>query len=98
MGIIAVRWKNWRLYRHVETDAWQLFDLDKDPKEKQDVANRFSEVVERLARKHAEWKSTLAPCWEKSEEKKYKNPGPTTPKGYGWVMTDGRAVPPKIEK
>lgn len=45
MGIIAVRWKNWRLYRHVETDAWQLFDLDKDPKEKQDVANRFSEVV-----------------------------------------------------
>jgi len=95
--LVAVRWRNWRLYRHVETDAWQLFDLEKDPKEKRDVANRFPEVVERLARKHGDWKSTLAPCWEKQEEK-YKSPGPTTPKGYGWVMTDGRAVPPKIEK
>ena len=97
--LVAVRWKNWRLYRHVETDAWQLFDLEKDPKEKRNVAGRFPEVVEQLARKHEAWKRTLVPRWtEEQLTHTYKVSGPVTPQGYGWVMSDGRAVAEKVEK
>jgi arylsulfatase A-like enzyme len=92
--LVAVRWKNWRLYRHEETDAWQLFDLKKDPREEMDVASKYPEIVQQLGEKHADWKSTLAPCWKISTSK-YRSPGPVTPEGYGWVMTDGKAVPRK---
>ena len=95
--LVAVRWKNWRLYRHEETDAWQLFDLNKDPREENNVARKYPEMVQQLNEKHAEWKSTLAPCWKKTKEK-YKNPGAVTPVGYGWVMTDGKAVPAKVKR
>jgi len=95
--LVAVRWKNWRLYRHKETDSWQLFDLVKDPREEKNVADQFPEVVEQMAQNHAEWKSTLVPLWEKSG-KNYMNPGPVTPTGYGWVISDGRMVPEKIER
>jgi len=95
--LVAVRWKNWRLYRYKETDPWQLFDLVKDPREEENVADKFPEVVEQMDRNHAEWKSTLAPLWEKTG-KDYMNPGPVTPTGYGWVISDGRMVPEKIER
>jgi arylsulfatase A-like enzyme len=95
--LVAVRSENWRLYRYEETDPWQLFDLEKDPCEEENVANQFPEIVEQLADKHEEWKSTLAPLMEPSEER-YVNPGPAIPHGYGWVITDGRAAPEKIEK
>jgi hypothetical protein len=39
---------------------------------------------------------TLVLLWKKSG-KNYKNPGPVTPTGYGWVISDGRMVPEKIE-
>ena len=95
--LVAVRSKNWRLYRYRETESWQLFDLAKDPREEENVADQFPDVVEQLAKKHAEWKSTLAPLMTKPEER-YVNPGPAIPTGYGWVITDGRAVPEKIAK
>jgi hypothetical protein len=31
-------------------------------------------------------------------EERYANPGPAIPTGYGWVITDGRAIPEKIAK
>lgn len=93
--LVAVRWKNWRLYRHRETDTWQLFDLVKDPREENNVADQFPKVVEQMAENHAAWKSTLAPIWKKSG-KDYINPGPVTPVGYGWVISDGRMVPEKM--
>ncbi len=95
--LVAVRSKDWRLYRYRETEPWQLFDLEKDPREEEDIADQYPDVVEKLANKHAEWKSTLSPLLTKTEEK-YVNPGPAIPTGYGWVVTDGRAVPEKIEK
>jgi len=61
------------------------------------VADQFPEVVEQMAENHSEWKSTLAPLWEKSGEN-FKNPGPVTPVGYGWVISDGRMVPEKIKQ
>ena len=76
---------------------WQLFDLVKDPREENNVADQFPKVVEQMAENHAAWKSTLVPIWKKSG-KDYMNPGPVTPVGYGWVISDGRMVPEKVEK
>ncbi len=59
--LIAVRWKNWRLYRKYKKDPWQLFDLKADPQEKNDLAVSYPEVVKTLAAKHAAWEKTLAP-------------------------------------
>ena len=36
--LIAVRWKDWRLYMKYEKDQWQLFDLKSDPREESDLA------------------------------------------------------------
>lgn len=95
--LVAVRWKNWRLYRQKETDPWQLFDLKKDPQEKKNVADKFPDVVKQLAQKHGQWKRTHVPQLKKSKVQ-YVSPGPVVPKGYGWVMTDGKRVPQKVER
>ncbi|MDV6031514.1 MAG: hypothetical protein F9B45_15750 [Phycisphaera sp. RhM] len=95
--LVAVRSKDWRLYRYQETEPWKLFDLEKDAREEEDIADQYPDVVEKLAYNHAEWKSTLAPLLTKPEEE-YVNPGPVTPAGYSWVVTDGWAVPEKKQK
>jgi arylsulfatase A-like enzyme len=84
--LVAVRWKQWRLYRRHEEDTWQLFDLFKDPKEENNVAARFPEVVDNMDRHHHEWKTTHQPPKEIPKIRA----GSNIPTGYGWVITDGR--------
>ena len=59
--LIAVRWKQWRLYKKYAKDPWQLFNLETDPKEEKNVAQKHPQIVERLSAKHAAWAKTLAP-------------------------------------
>ena len=92
--LVAVRWKQWRLYRQREADPWQLFDLAKDPREEKNVADQFPKVVEDMARKHAEWKTTHVPP-PKFEKLSVKS---GTPTGHGWVISDGRLRPQPVEK
>ena len=84
--LVAVRWKQWRLYRYHETDPWQLFDLEKDPQEQKDVAKKNPNIVEQLAAAHAEWKKGHATQLKPSTAK-VKNAVPT---GHGWFISDGR--------
>jgi len=79
--LVAVRWKNWRLYKHEESDPWQLFDLKADPKEEQNVAGKFPEVVEKLGKEFSEWKETL-PQWKPMPDRVNGIP---IPKGHGWT-------------
>jgi len=92
--LVAARWKQWRLYRKLESDPWQLFDLVKDPREEKNVADRFPDVVERIAGKHAEWKTTHVPPPE-NPKTRVRNPVTT---GHGWVISDGRLRPPPQAK
>jgi arylsulfatase A-like enzyme len=88
--LVAVRWKNWRLYKYKEADKWQLFDLVKDPGEETDVAGKNPEVVKNMAQHHQEWKKTLVPL---GTIPKLPNATPAIPTGHGWVICDGRLKP-----
>ena len=63
--LIATRWKDWRLYKKYEKDAWQLFNLVSDPREENNVADEHPQIVRKMAAQHADWKKTLA-HWGKS--------------------------------
>ncbi len=81
--VIAVRWQQWRLYKHEAEDPWQLFDLEKDPQELNDLAKQYPEIVQQLASKHLEWSKTLAPIAGKPSKKHHNVPHLL--KGYGWA-------------
>ena len=79
--MMAVRWKDWRLYRKYDKDPWQLFDLKADPREAIDRAASNPQIVADLSARHAQWAATLepqAPIPGKGES------GGQRPKGHGW--------------
>ena len=82
--LIAVRWKEWRLYRKYEQDHWQLFNLETDPREENDVAAEHPNLVTQLAKKHASWEKTLAPLAEIPQTSKDHT---SIPRGYGWMKS-----------
>ena len=92
--LVAVRWKQWRLYRQREKDRWQLFDIAKDPREEKDVAKKFPKVVERMASEHAEWKKGHVPPPKIVKVDAKGNP----PTGHGWVISDGSMKPQTREE
>ena len=83
--LIAVRWKHWRLYKKYDKDPWQLFDLKSDPREEKDLANKYPELVQQLAAKHADWAKTLAPLGKIPE---LNASNISTAKGHGWSFAD----------
>lgn len=44
----AVRYGDWKAVRMQEDEAWQLFDLKKDPSEKNDVASENPKVLTKI--------------------------------------------------
>ena len=88
----AVRWDKWRLYRTLPAEPWRLYDLELDPREENDVAKQFPEIVRQLGAKHRAWAGKLPTIYdlESRPGKGLMVPNQDlTPKG-GWVMTDGR--------
>lgn len=84
--LVAVRWKDWRLYRKYERDPWQLFDLGTDPREEKNVAEQHPQIVEQLAAQHADWKRTLVPLEQVPTLPRQQNP--IIPTGHGWAKVD----------
>ena len=80
--LIAVRWKDWRLYKKYEQDAWQLFNLQADPREENNVAAKNPQIVEQLSDQHAAWKKTLAPLGKIPETNRQAK---VLPSGHGWA-------------
>ena len=81
--LIAVRWRNWRLYKKYEKDRWQLFDLSADPREEHDVASKHADIVRQMAMQHAQWAETLAPL---GKVPKIRVSEPTVSSGHGWMF------------
>jgi len=85
--LVAVRWKNFRLYKYLEGDSWQLFDLEKDPQEQNDVAAKYPEAVQTMSHSHAKWKKTLAPH---TVVPKRIRGGGKVKTGYGWLSNEDK--------
>jgi arylsulfatase A-like enzyme len=83
--LIAVRWQDWRLYKKYQKDAWQLFDLNADPREEQDIASQHPDVVKRMATQHAAWVKTLAPL---GKIPTIRAAQPIIPSGHGWAFAE----------
>ena len=81
--LIAVRWRDWRLYRKYDQDPWQLFDLKSDPQEELDVAPEHLDLVKQMAAEHAAWARTLAPL---EEIPSIQADEPALPTGHGWAF------------
>jgi arylsulfatase A-like enzyme len=63
------RWKlvDWRDFDAKRQSGWQLFDLDKDVGETNDVSVQHPEVVARLTQRWARWdRGNVAPLWQGS--------------------------------
>ena len=82
--LIAVRWRDWRLYRKYAKDDWQLFDLKSDPKEETNLANKHPDIVKLMAEQHDAWSQTLAPL---EEIPKLRVRQPIIPTGHGWAFS-----------
>lgn len=84
--LVAARWKHWRLYKKYEEDRWQLFDLQTDPQETQDVSAQHPDIVTQMAEAHARWRETLAPLAQVPDLP--DNPVTKIPTGHGWVSAN----------
>ena len=82
--LIAVRWKEWRLYKKYDKDQWQLFDLKSDPTEEKNLTPKHPELVQQLSAQHSKWVKTLEPH---REIPTIDATAPIIPKGHGWAYS-----------
>ncbi|WNJ20333.1 sulfatase-like hydrolase/transferase [Pontibacter sp. G13] len=60
----AVRKENFKLYKSAYKDKTLLFDLDKDPYERTDIADQFPEVITTLNQAYTQWDAqNIEPGW-----------------------------------
>ncbi len=83
-NLYAVRWKDWRLIKGQE--RWRLFDLKKDPEERNDRAASQPKVVANMRSRYEAFVATLPPLKPSAD---YKGGG-KVPQGWGWEIGDGK--------
>jgi arylsulfatase A-like enzyme len=83
--MLAVRWKDWRLYKKYGEDQWKLFDIKKDPQEKTDVASANPEVIYEMEQAYKAWKEGNTPVRKVPKVPKTKSRIGT---GYKWVTAE----------
>ena len=83
--MLAVRWKDWRLYKKYDKDQWKLFDIKKDPQEMTDVASANPEVISEMVEAYEAWKRGNIPVRKVPKLPKIKSRIGT---GYQWVTTE----------
>jgi len=59
-GSEALRWQQWRLVRFRE-GPWRLYDIEADPAETRNLADRYPEIAARLQQRYTDWLSEMAP-------------------------------------
>ena len=79
---------------HRTTPPEKLYDLKKDPREENDVAKEFPEVVKQLEAKHRGWESGLPPIYdlENRESRGLMAPNQNLAPKDGWITTDGHVL------
>nr|WP_226895364.1 sulfatase-like hydrolase/transferase [Luteolibacter marinus] len=69
----ALREGKWKLVQDIGMEAPELYDLEEDPSETRDLADRHPELVERLLADHRRWDATLEkPRWPDGHSRNMK--------------------------
>ena len=82
-NLYAVRWKDWRLVKY--PDGWRLFDLKKDPKERNNLLSKHPKVVANMRAAYDEFVAGLPPVKPSADFKG----GGQVPRGWGWYLSKG---------
>jgi len=90
----AARWKQWRTVKYHKEKAWRLYDIEKDPTEKNDFAAKNPEIVKEMDKRYHTWLKQMPP--PRSPEKPPKALLPYThngnharrPFGRGWMTVE----------
>jgi len=59
MGNKAIRWAKWKLVMQDEKRTWELYDMDTDRSELNDLSYQYPEIVETLSKRFAEWEEKV---------------------------------------
>jgi arylsulfatase A-like enzyme len=51
----VARWRNWRIVRYGDETTWRLYDIEKDPAERTDLAAKYPEVLAKMAKMYDAW-------------------------------------------
>jgi arylsulfatase A-like enzyme len=68
----GVRMGKWKLV-HTRKEAFELYDLEADTSETNNLAEKRPEIVEQLKRKYLEWRSKMAPQMKKRTKPERRN-------------------------
>ena len=59
-GSEALRWHQWRLVRF-RNGPWRLYDIEADPRETRNLADRHPKIAVQLEQRYTDWLSEMAP-------------------------------------
>jgi arylsulfatase A-like enzyme len=59
-GSEIVRWQQWRLVKFRDA-PWRLYDIEIDPSETRNLADRYPEIAAQLEQRYADWLDEMAP-------------------------------------
>ena len=59
MGNKAVRWAKWKLVMQDEKRTWELYDMDSDRSELNDLSYQYPEIVEKLSILYEQWEEKV---------------------------------------
>ena len=59
MGNKAVRWAKWKLVMQDEKRTWELYDMNIDRSELNDLSYQYPEIVEKLSGLYEQWEEKV---------------------------------------
>lgn len=59
-GSQIIRWKQWRLVKFRD-GPWRLYDIEDDPSEKRNLADRYPEIAAQLEQRYTDWLDQMEP-------------------------------------
>jgi arylsulfatase A-like enzyme len=57
----AARWKQWRTVKYAKEQNWRLYNIDEDPGETIDLAEKYPEIVKEMDKRYQGWSNQMPP-------------------------------------
>jgi arylsulfatase A-like enzyme len=93
-GSQASRWKEWRIVRFGDEPTWRLYNIETDPGETTNLADKHPDIVKTIAARYDAWLAEMAepakPVPPPAELFEHTTQGnhARRPFGYGWITVE----------